>query len=98
MKGVIVTCLAELVNEKFGKDKWENALEKSGLGRKSIFLVTQDVDDEIVLKVIDSVCKILNISLIQAADAFGVNDHLEVHQKVARKVHHFCSYLKTSFL
>lgn len=71
MKGVIVNCLAEMVKEKFGEDKWQDALEKAGLDRKSIFFTTQDVDDNAALKIVDSVCKVLNISLVQAADAFG---------------------------
>jgi len=71
MKGVIAKCLGDLVKEKFGKDKWGDALELSGLDRDSIFLATEDVDDIAVLKVVDSVCKVLNISFIQAADAFG---------------------------
>lgn len=71
MKGVIVNCLAEMVKEKFGEDKWGDALEKAGLDRKSVFFTIQDVDDDAVLKVIASVCEVLNISLVQAADAFG---------------------------
>ncbi len=71
MKGVIVTCLGEMVRKKFGNDKWGDALEKAGLDRKSRFLVTTDVDDEIALKIIDSVCRVLDLSLAQAADAFG---------------------------
>jgi len=71
MKGVIVKCLSDLVTEKFGKDKWEEALVLSGLDRGSVFLATEDVDDAAALKVVDSVCKVLNISLLQAADAFG---------------------------
>ncbi len=71
MKGVIVNCLKELVTDKFGKDKWEAALEKVGLEKKSYFLATQDIDDAVVLKVVGSACSVLNISLQQAADAFG---------------------------
>ncbi len=71
MKGVIAKCLGDLVKEKFGKDKWGDALERSGLDRHSIFLATEDVDDIAVLKVVDSVCKVLNISHVQAVDAFG---------------------------
>ena len=71
MKGVIVNCLAEMVKEKFGEDKWQDALEKAGLDRKSIFFTIQDVDDNAALKIVDSVCKVLSISLVQAADAFG---------------------------
>lgn len=73
MKGVIVKCLEELVLEKFGEEKWKEALEDAGLDRKSRFLATSDVDDDAVLNVVNSVCKVLNISLSQAADAFG--DH-----------------------
>jgi hypothetical protein len=71
MKGVIAKCLGDLVKEKFGKDKWENALARAGLDKNTIFLATEDVDDIAVLKVVNSVCKVLNISLVQAADAFG---------------------------
>jgi hypothetical protein len=71
MKGVIVNCLKEVVTEKFGKDKWEAALEKVGIEKKSSFLATQDIDDVAVLKVVGAVCAVLNISLPQAADAFG---------------------------
>jgi hypothetical protein len=71
MKGVIATCLAELVKEKFGEDKWEAALEGAGLDKKTVFFAVHDIDDEAVLKVVNSVCKVLNISLVQAADAFG---------------------------
>ena len=71
MKGAIVNCLAELVKTKFGTEKWQESLEKAGIPRKSTFLVTQDVDDDVVMKVLGSVCKTLNISLVQAADVFG---------------------------
>ncbi len=71
MKGVIPNCLGQLVVNKFGKDKWEAALKLAGLEKNSTFLATQDVPDAAVLKVVDSVCKVLNISLEQAADAFG---------------------------
>ncbi len=71
MKGVIVNCLKDLVTEKFGKDKWAQALEKVGIDKDAFFLATQDVDDGAVLKVVGSVCSVLNISLPQAADAFG---------------------------
>ncbi len=71
MKGVIPDCLAKLVKDKFGNDKWEKSLEIAGLPVKTTFLVTQDVPDADVLKVVDAVCKVLNITLQQAADAFG---------------------------
>jgi hypothetical protein len=77
MKGVILMCLANLVMEKFGRDKWEDSLEKAGFPRTTFFLATQDIEDALTMKVIDSTCKVLNITTEQAAMAFGdywVND------------------------
>jgi hypothetical protein len=71
MKGVIVSCLADLVITKFGKDRWRNALAKAGLDRNMIVLATSDLDDAAVLKVVDAVCAELDLTRQQAADAFG---------------------------
>jgi hypothetical protein len=71
MKGVIAVCLGKLVVEKFGADKWKDALEAAGFGRETNFLPTDNIDDQAVMKVVDSVCKVLSITPIQAADAFG---------------------------
>ncbi|MCP4543210.1 MAG: hypothetical protein GY832_39355 [Chloroflexi bacterium] len=71
MQGTIVKCLAEMVTEKFGRRKWDEVLERTGLRKDHIFLTTEDVDDQVVLKMVDSVFKILEISLVRAADAFG---------------------------
>jgi len=71
MKGVIVNCLAELVVNKFGRDKWEASLEKAGLDPQLRVLSIQDVDDAAVLKVVESVCDVVGITSAQAADAFG---------------------------
>ncbi len=71
MKGIIVKCLAELVNEKFGQEKLMEIYTDAGLDKNKIFLVTEDVEDALVLKVVGSVCKVLNLSLPEAADAFG---------------------------
>ena len=71
MKGAIVNCLGELVVNNFGRDKWEAALEKAGFEKQAIFLTIQDIEDARVLKLVGAVCSVLNISLSQAADAFG---------------------------
>jgi hypothetical protein len=71
MKGTIINCLQELVVNSFGKDKWEAALEKAGFEKYTFFLATQDIDDAKGLKLVSAVCSVLNISLPQAADAFG---------------------------
>jgi len=71
MKGVIATCLGELISVKFGKDKWEEILESAGLPRRTSFLATEDVDDAATMRVVASVCKVMGMSMTQAADAFG---------------------------
>jgi Haem-NO-binding len=71
MKGSIVVCLSKLICEKFGKDKWLSSLKMSGMDEKTIFLVTNDIDDAKIFEIIDNLCKLLNITKNQAADAFG---------------------------
>jgi len=71
MKGAIVQCLGDLVKNSFGNDKWEDSLDKAGMSRKSFFMPLQNVEDDKVLKLIESLCKVLNITPAQAADAFG---------------------------
>ena len=71
MKGTIVKCLEDLVVGNFGKDTWHKALEDAGLPKTTIFLPMADVDDSKALEVVGALCKNLNMSLEQAADAFG---------------------------
>ena len=71
MKGVIAICLGELIRVKFGGDKWEEILESAGLSKKTFFLATEDIDDAAMMNVVASVCKVMGMSMTQAADAFG---------------------------
>ena len=71
MKGVIPMCLSKMVIEKYGKEKWEEALDLAGLPKYTSFLAAQNIEDASVLKVVDAVCKVLKITMQQAADAFG---------------------------
>ena len=71
MKGSIVQCLGDLVKTNFGNDKWEQSLETAGMSRTSFFMPLQNVDDEKVMKIIGSICKVASITPVQAADAFG---------------------------
>ena len=73
MKGTIVKCLEELVITQFGKDKWAQSLEDIGLTSSVVFWPMSDVDDSQVMALVEAVCKNLELSLIQAAEAFG--DH-----------------------
>jgi len=71
MKGVILNCLAEMVQKRFSEERWQDILEQAGLDRKSVFFTTQDVDDGSTLRILECTCRLLNMSLAQAADAFG---------------------------
>ena len=71
MKGTIVRCLEELVSTQFGEDKWKKSLDDAGIKNSRIFLPFEDVEDSVVMQLITAVCKNLNISPSQAADAFG---------------------------
>ena len=71
MKGVIIICLKELMTKNFGREKWEAALEHSGLSKDTFFVATEDVEEDKAMKIVESACKVLNITLPQAADAFG---------------------------
>lgn len=71
MKVVIVSCLKELIVEKFGKNQWETILEHAGFDPKMKLLANKTIDDADVLKVLKSVTSILCISHQQAADTFG---------------------------
>jgi Haem-NO-binding len=71
MKGVIATCLRDMVMTKFGKDKWEEALAAAGFEKNASFLVTQDIEDATVLKLLEAARRVLGLTTDQAAEAFG---------------------------
>lgn len=71
MKGAIVQCLGDLVKSNFGNDKWEQSLETAGMSKTAFFMPLQNVDDEKVIHIIESLCKVAKISQTQAAEAFG---------------------------
>lgn len=91
MKGVIITCLESLVKEQFGQHSWEEILEEAGVERHTLFNMTSNVKDEDVLEIIHAACKVLNLTLDQAADAFGdywVNVYApKVYSMYYRKAH-----------
>jgi len=57
MKGVIVLALREMVIEKFGIDKWKNGLVKAGIGKEPLIMPISNVDDQIFLRVVNSLCE-----------------------------------------
>ncbi len=71
MKGVIACCLRDLVVSLRGEAMWEQCLESAGVDKKTTFLPISDVPDATVMAVIQSVCKNMDLTIEQAADAFG---------------------------
>lgn len=71
MKGSIVVCLQEMVEKKFGIDKWEAIKDESGIPANKQFYAHHEIEDPIVMQVVENTCKVLGITLEQAADAFG---------------------------
>ncbi|MFN4245127.1 MAG: heme NO-binding domain-containing protein [Brevinematia bacterium] len=71
MKGIIVLAIKELIESKFGEDKWKEILIKAGIERQPIILPISDFDDQVVLKVIEAIQKVLGISREEVANAFG---------------------------
>lgn len=71
MKGVIIKCLKDMIHEKFGRDKWTKILETSGLDPYMAIKALDDIEDSDVIKIVESTCKVLGITLPQAADTFG---------------------------
>jgi len=72
MKGVILDCLAQMVEKKFGKDAWQNILSESRLDTKTEFSPGRDINDEKTMEIINNTCKVLDLTLEQTAEAFGV--------------------------
>jgi roadblock/LC7 domain-containing protein len=67
-------CLTELVSEKFGKEKLDRILAASGLSDSKTYMRYfngLDFSDEKFVEMVHNLCKILNITGEQAADAFG---------------------------
>ena len=71
MKGVITSCLKELVTQKYGLCKWREILIASNVEPTFRVYANENIDDEIVQKIIGKACKTLNLSLPQLSDLFG---------------------------
>lgn len=71
MKGTIVKCLKEMVENQFGKDKWNTICEKSGFSPNQIISLSADIDDTTVVTLLKNTCDTLGVTMEQAGDAFG---------------------------
>ncbi len=71
MKGTILRCAQELVQEKFGQDKWEAILEKCGYPKDRLFMVLEDVPDDKTLQLFATTGEVLGVTHEQLCDVYG---------------------------
>ncbi len=71
MKGTIVLCLKEIVENEFGEEVWKKLLTENGVDPNIKILPISDVDDSIVVGIIKSLCEYLDKSLEEVAEIFG---------------------------
>jgi hypothetical protein len=71
MKGTIVKCLEQLVHAKYGEDRWQAILVKSGMPPTTFFSIAEIIPDGDFVKLLEATVTVLEISMEQAMDAFG---------------------------
>ncbi|MCL2329193.1 MAG: heme NO-binding domain-containing protein [Bacteroidetes bacterium] len=71
MKGSIVKCCAEMVNDYYGGQTWKEILQQSGQKPNMLIRPISDIDDQIVFKIFGNICTVLNLSKQQLYDMFG---------------------------
>jgi hypothetical protein len=74
VKGTITKCLAELIENEFGRERWDAIVADAKIDAKTLPLLTMpmsDVDDAAATRLFESTCRVLGVSLQEAADAFG---------------------------
>ena len=71
MKGTIVVCLQELVQKRFGPQKWQESLRRIGVSEMRIFSTVEDVSDARALALTDAVADVTGIPVEQLMDLFG---------------------------
>jgi len=71
MKATIVLCIKEIIEKKFGKDKFKEILKKSGFEEEKVFFAAMDIEDDKVLKIVDNAIKILNVNKNDFFELFG---------------------------
>ena len=73
MKATITNCLAEMVETKFGKEKWAEIVRRAGMQAQAGMLrqSSMDVPDDQVGTLLRTACVVLGVTPEQAYDAFG---------------------------
>lgn len=91
MKGSIAIALKEMIQKNYGNEKWTDTLIASGFTEEPHITAVSDVDDKLVMKIINSACTVLRITVPQAADAFGDYWVNEYSQKLYKPYYRLCS-------
>ncbi|KAL8603722.1 hypothetical protein ACOMHN_024338 [Nucella lapillus] len=72
MNGQIHCVIREMVQVKFGLEKWEEVLKTSAMDEDSHFLVFSVYDDSCTFRLIDSVSRVLGVPYETVLKEFGV--------------------------
>jgi hypothetical protein len=48
MKGSVVQAMKEMIVEKYGAQKWQEALVKAGINKEPLILPSSDIDDQLL--------------------------------------------------
>jgi hypothetical protein len=97
MKGSVVQAMKEMIVEKYGAQKWQEALVKAGINKEPLILPISDIDDQVVMNIIKSACDVLNLSLEQVADDFG-DYWVNVYTQKIYRVHYLDCNTSKDFL
>lgn len=79
MKGTVHKCIEKLITEKFGAEKWQACLAYVGLDEDHYFMINDDVDEALTMKLVtEAIPTVCNLQLQQVIDTFGqywINDY-----------------------
>lgn len=70
MYGIVNKAIQDLITEKFGIEKWEDILEKSGI-EEDFFISNEPYDDDITFKLAIAVSEVMHMSVSDVFIAFG---------------------------
>jgi Haem-NO-binding len=71
MKGTIVKAAEKLVISLYGVEVWEKVLVNAGLDADHFFLIRDDIEDELVMKIITSISVVGNLTMDQVFAAYA---------------------------
>lgn len=73
MKGTILKCLHEMVRERYGEAKWDAIVVAAGAPSGTVYFPSQDVPEDVAMRVLASAAPVLRMSTGQVYDAFAAH-------------------------